>query len=74
MAGTLGPMNPIRSPEVMHNLHILDLANRIDGFLRELGNCASATRHETSTHDLARSVAMHAHPHSRLLMLGAFVR
>lgn len=58
MANELGPMNPIQSPESFQNLDILDLVHRIDAYLLEVANAASATRRETSQHDLARSVAM----------------
>lgn len=54
----LGPMNPIQSPEAFQNLDILDLVARIDAYLMEISRAASATRRETSTHDLTRSVAM----------------
>jgi hypothetical protein len=51
-------MNPIQSPESFQNLDILDLVHRIDAYLLEIGNAASATRRETSDHDLVRSEAM----------------
>ena len=60
MADELGPMNPIESPEVIQNLDILDLTHRVDAYLLEIANAASATRRETTTHDLTRSVAMEA--------------
>ncbi len=58
MADTLGPFGPIRSPDVLTNLDILDLVHRIDSYLREIANCASATRNETSPHDSGRAMSM----------------
>lgn len=51
----LGAMNPVRSPETIQNMDILDLVNRIDAYCQEFSRCASATRCETSQHDLRRS-------------------
>ncbi len=55
---SLGSMNPIRSPETMQNLDILDLVNRLDAYVQEIARAASATRRETSPHDLQRSRQM----------------
>ena len=53
---TLGTVDHITSPEVMQNMDILDLCNRIDTYLLEVNRCASATRHETSDHDSKRMI------------------
>jgi len=62
---TLGTVDPITSPEIMQNMDILDLCNRLDTYLLECNNCASATRHETSDHDSARMIALVARFKSR---------
>lgn len=47
----------IRTRETIQNLDIIDLTHRIDAYIEELANCASATRMETSEHDLRRAEA-----------------
>jgi hypothetical protein len=45
----------IQSPDVIQNLDVLDLINRIDRYMLEMSRCASATRTETSVHDIKRA-------------------
>ena len=65
MPNELGTMDPIESPEKMQNLDIIDLCNRLDTYLLESAQSASATRHETSDHDSKRMEAMIARFKSR---------
>jgi hypothetical protein len=46
------------APEKVQNLDILDLVWRVDRFCMEVARAASATRTETSIHDIARQHAM----------------
>lgn len=58
MADELGMIDDIQSPETVANQDIQDLVARIDAYMNETVNCASATRDETSDHDLTRCRAM----------------
>ncbi len=61
MADELGFMEGVAFPETVTNSDIQGLIDRIDNFMQETAACASATRHETSIHDLKRCKAMVAH-------------
>ena len=56
MSVDLGPMDPIDSPNIIHNLDCQHLIRLIDTELVECARCVSATRHETNQHDLKRMV------------------
>lgn len=49
----LGQME-IQTREKVQNLDIVDLVSRVDRFMNEVARAASATRTETSNHDVAR--------------------
>lgn len=65
------PANPefeqviIDSPTNIQNMDIIDLTNRIDRFMLEVGRSASATRSETNPHDVARRHSITAWIESR---------
>ena len=65
MADELGMMEPVEFPATVTNSDVQGLIDRIDNFMSETANCASATRHETSTHDLTRCRGMVDHFKSR---------
>ena len=58
MGDTLGRMDPIDSPAAIQNIDIVDLVNRLDVYMLEISAASSATRHETTVHDVNRVEAM----------------
>jgi hypothetical protein len=65
----LGEME-IQTRDKIQNLDIVDLVNRVDRFMNEVSRAASATRTETSTHDIARQHSILTRLESRFKMYG----
>lgn len=66
----LGQME-IQTREKIQNLDIVDLTNRIDRFMSEVSRAASATRTETSVHDIQRQEDILNRLESRFQMYSA---
>lgn len=66
----LGVMD-IQTKEKIQNLDVVDLVNRLDRFMAEVSRAASATRTETSTHDVQRQQDILKRFESRFQMYAA---
>jgi hypothetical protein len=65
------PVMELQTRENIQNLDIVDLVNRSDRFMLEVARAASATRTETSTHDVARQETILARLEARFQMYSA---